>query len=53
MTRTLFAFALPLLLAAGPATAQTRSGRLDSDVSYEAKGSGPDWQMAGGEPPST
>jgi hypothetical protein len=49
MTRFLFAFALPLLLAAGPATAQTRQGRLVADISYEAKGSGPDWQLAVGD----
>jgi hypothetical protein len=49
MTRFLFAFALPLLLAAGPATAQTRPGRLVADISYEAKGAGPDWQLAVGD----
>ncbi|WP_395614553.1 hypothetical protein [Allosphingosinicella sp.] len=49
MTRFLYAFALPLLLAAGPATAQTRSGRLVADVAYEAKGSGPAWQLAVGD----
>ena len=49
MTRCLYAFALPLLLAAGPAKAQTRSARLVANVSYEAKGSGPDWQLAVGD----
>jgi hypothetical protein len=49
MTRFLFAFALPLLLAAGPATAQTRPARLVANVGYEAKGAGPDWQLAVGE----
>jgi hypothetical protein len=49
MTRLLFAFALPLLIAAGPATAQTRPPRLVAEVAYEAKGSGPDWQLAVGD----
>jgi len=46
MTRLLFAFALPLLLAADPATAQPRSPRLVADASYEARGGNPDWQLA-------
>ena len=49
MTRRLFAFALPLLLAAGPAPSQTRPGRLVQNVSYEARGAGPGWQLAVGE----
>jgi hypothetical protein len=49
MTRFLFAFSLPLLLAAGAATSQTRPARLATDVAYEAKGAGPDWQLAVGD----
>ena len=49
MTRLLFAFTLPLLLAAGPATSQTRPARLVANIGYEAKGTGPDWQLAVGE----
>lgn len=49
MTRLLFAFTLPLVLAAGAATSQTRPARLATGVSYEAKGAGPDWQLAVGD----
>ena len=49
MTRLLFAFTLPLLFAAGAAPSQTRPARLATDVSYEAKGTGPDWQLAVGD----
>ena len=47
MTRFLFAFTL--LFAAGAAPSQTRPARLATDVSYEAKGAGPDWQLAIGD----
>ena len=49
MTRLLFAFTLPLLFAPGAATSQTRPARLATDVAYEAKGAGPDWQLAVGD----
>jgi hypothetical protein len=49
MTRLLFAFTLPLLFAAGTAASQTRPARLVTDVAYEAKGAGPDWQLAIGD----
>lgn len=49
MTRLLVAFTLPLLFAAGAATAQNRPGRLATDVAYEAKGAGPEWQLAVGD----
>lgn len=49
MTRFPYAFALPLLLAAGPVTAQTSPGRLAANISYEARGTGPDWQLAVGD----
>lgn len=47
MKSVLFAFAL--CFAAGSATAQTRPPRLAADISYEARGSGPDWQLAVGD----
>ena len=47
MKSVLFAFAL--LFAAGPATAQSRPSRLVADKSYEARGGGPDWQLAIGD----
>lgn len=47
MKPVLFAFAL--LVAAGPATAQTRPARLVPDASYEARGEGPNWQVALGQ----
>lgn len=46
MTRCLFAFALPLLLAAGPVTSQSRPIRLIQDANYEARGDSPNWQVA-------
>lgn len=49
MTRFLFAFTLPLLFAAGPAPSQDRPARLTANVGYEAKGAGPDWQLAVGD----
>jgi hypothetical protein len=47
MKSVLFAFAL--LFAAGSATAQTRPPRLVADASYEARGEGPNWQLAIGQ----
>jgi hypothetical protein len=46
--RILF-LAFSLLFAAGVATSQTRPARLATDVAYEAKGAGPDWQLAVGD----
>ena len=47
MKSLLVAFAL--LVAAGPAAAQTRPARLVANASYEAGGSGPGWQLAIGD----
>ena len=44
----LFLCAFPLLLAAGPALAQS-SGRLVANQNYEARGESPGWRLAIGE----
>ena len=47
MTR--FLLALPLLLATVPAIAQDRPARLAANISYEARGVSPGWQLAIGD----